>query len=185
MITNGCTNFTRKLVENEQQWKVIACHRFISQKLTLHAHRLHLFFLTHWLSNIWDESLVCPCVLQSPLMRWSKFSEQKQVLRFSLWLFRYYLKTYVYTPSTPCRDVKFCPNIPLGDLSWNLLTEVIWHYQINGFSNSKFWKHWQENVHVGLENDWSGSFVLLYGWNNEDVRWDFSLFKSIKKLWAI
>ena len=23
-----------------------------------------------------------------------------------------------------------------------------------------------------MENDWSGSFVLLYGWNNEDVRWD-------------
>ena len=24
-----------------------------------------------------------------------------------------------------------------------------------------------------MENDWSGSFVSLYGWNNEDVRWDF------------
>ena len=41
-------------------------------------------------------------------------------------------------------------------------------------------------------NDWSGHFVflsgrfvLLNGWNNEDVRWDFSLFKSIGKLWAI
>ena len=36
-----------------------------------------------------------------------------------------------------------------------------------------------------MENDLSGSFVLLYGWNNEDLRWDFSLFKSIGKLWAI
>ena len=36
-----------------------------------------------------------------------------------------------------------------------------------------------------MENDWSGRFVLLYGWNNEDIRWDFSLFKSIGKLWAI
>ena len=36
-----------------------------------------------------------------------------------------------------------------------------------------------------MENDFSDSFVLLYGWNNEDVRWDFSLFKSIGKLWAI
>ena len=62
------------------------------------------------------------------------------LLRFSQWLIRYFLKTYVYTPSTPCRDVKFCPNIPLGDLSWNSLTEVMWHHQINGFSNSKFWK---------------------------------------------
>ena len=106
-------------------------------------------------------------------------------LYLSLWLIRYFLKTYVYTPSIPCRDVKFCPNIPLGDLSWNSLTEVMWHHQINGFSNSKFWKDWQENVHVGLENDWSGSFVLLYGWNNEDVRWGFSLFKSIGKLWAV
>ena len=103
-------------------------------------------------------------------------------LRFSLWLFRYFLKTYVYTPSTPCRDVKSCPKIPLGGLSWNSLTEVMWHYQINGFSNSKVWKSWQENIHVGLENDWSSSFVLLYGWNNEDVRWGFSLFKSIGKL---
>ena len=106
-------------------------------------------------------------------------------LRFSLWLIQYFLKTYVYTPSTPCRDVKFCPNIPLGDLSWNSLIEVMWHHQINSFSNSKFWRNWQENVRVGLENDWSGSFVLLYGWNNEDVRWGFSLFKSIGKLWAI
>ena len=32
-------------------------------------------------------------------------------------LIRYFLKIYVYTPSTPCRDVKFCPNISLGDLS--------------------------------------------------------------------
>ena len=61
-------------------------------------------------------------------------------LRFSLWLIRYFLKTYVYTPSIPCRDVKFCPNIPLGDLSWNSSTEVMWHFQINGYSNSKFWK---------------------------------------------
>ena len=68
------------------------------------------------------------------------------ILRFSLWLIRYFLKTYIYTPSTPCRDVKFCPNIPLGDLSWNSLTELMWHHQINGFSNSKFWKNWQENV---------------------------------------
>ena len=104
-------------------------------------------------------------------------------LRFSLWLFRYFLKTYVYTPSTPCRDVKFCPNIPLGDLSWNSLTEVMWHHQINGFSN--ILKKLTRNVHVGLENDWSGSFVLLYGWNKEDVRWDFALLKSIGKLWAI
>ena len=62
-------------------------------------------------------------------------------LRFSVWLIQYFLKTYVYTPSTPCRDVKFCPNIPLDDLSWNALTEVMWHHQINGFSNSKFWKN--------------------------------------------
>ena len=69
--------------------------------------------------------------------------------------------------------MKFCPNIPLGDLSWNSLREVMWRHYINGFSNSKLWKNWQENVHVGVENDWSGSFVLLYGWNNEDVRWGF------------
>ena len=62
------------------------------------------------------------------------------LLRFSLWLFRYFLKTYVYTPSTPCRDVKFCINIPLGDLRWNSFTEVMWHHQINAFSNSKYWK---------------------------------------------
>ena len=105
-------------------------------------------------------------------------------LRFSLWLIRYFLKTFVYTPSTPCRDVKFSQIIPLGDLLWNSLTEVMWH-QINGFSYSKIWKTWEENVHVAMENDWSGSFVLLYGWNNEDVRWGFSLFKSIGKLWAI
>ena len=61
----------------------------------------------------------------------------------------------------------------------------MWHHQINGFSKSKFWKNWQENVHVGLENDWSGSFVLLYGWNNEDVRWCFSLFKSIQIHWEV
>ena len=24
-----------------------------------------------------------------------------------------------------------------------------------------------------MEKDWPGSFVLPYGWNNEDVRWDF------------
>ena len=36
-----------------------------------------------------------------------------------------------------------------------------------------------------MENDYSDSFVLLYGWNKEDVLWDFSLFKSIGKLWAI
>ena len=30
-----------------------------------------------------------------------------------------------------------------------------------------------------MENDWSGGFVLLYGWNNENVRWGFSLFKSL------
>ena len=59
--------------------------------------------------------------------------------RFSVWLFRYFLKTYVYTPSTPCRDV----SIPLGDLSWNSLTEVMWHHQINGFPHSKFWKFWK------------------------------------------
>ena len=38
------------------------------------------------------------------------------------------------------------------------------------FFKCKILKNWQENVHVGLENDWSGSFVLFYGWNNEDVR---------------
>ena len=95
----------------------------------------------------------------------SHFSSWRKAsaVRFSLWLIQYFLKTVVYTPSTPCRDVKFCPTISLGDLSWNSLTEVMWHHQINGFSNSKFWKNWQENVHVGLENDWSGSFVLRYG----------------------
>ena len=35
-----------------------------------------------------------------------------------------------------------------------------------------------------MENDWSGSFVLLHGWNNEDVRWDFSI-QIHGKLWAI
>ena len=106
-------------------------------------------------------------------------------LRFSLWLIRYFLTTFVYTLSTPCRDVKFCPNIPLGDLSWNSLTKVMWLHHINGFSNSKIWKNWPENVHLEMENYWSGSFVFLYGWNQEDVRWDFSLFKSIEKLWTI
>ena len=106
-------------------------------------------------------------------------------LRFSLWLIRYFLTTFVYTTSTPRRDVKFCPNIPLGNLSWNSLTEVMWIHYSNGFSNSKIWKNWQENIHLEMENDWSGSFVLLYGWNKEDVRWDFSLFKSIEKLWTI
>ena len=53
------------------------------------------------------------------------------------------------------------------------------------FFKCKILKTWHENVHVRLENDWSDSFVLLYGWNNEDVRWGFSLFKSIGKLWAI
>ena len=55
-------------------------------------------------------------------------------------------------------------------------------------SNQRFFKFKilkTDNVHVGSENDWSGSFVLLYGWNKEDVRWAFSLFKSIGKLWAI
>ena len=28
-----------------------------------------------------------------------------------------FLKTFVYTPSTPRRDVKLSRNIPLGDLS--------------------------------------------------------------------
>ena len=36
-----------------------------------------------------------------------------------------------------------------------------------------------------MENDWSGSFVLLFGWNHEDVRWEFFPFKSIGKLWTI
>ena len=61
-------------------------------------------------------------------------------LRFSLWLIRYFLKTFVYIPFTPCREVKFCPNIPLGDLSWNSLTEVMWRHHMNGFSNSKIQK---------------------------------------------
>ena len=39
-----------------------------------------------------------------------------------------FLKSFVYTPSTPCRDVKFCSNIPLGDLSWKSLTEVMWRH---------------------------------------------------------
>ena len=33
-----------------------------------------------------------------------------------------------------------CLYIPLGDLSWNSLTEVMWHHHINGFSHSKIWK---------------------------------------------
>ena len=39
--------------------------------------------------------------------------------RFSIWLIRKILKAFVYTPSTPCRDVKFSRNIPHGsdDLS--------------------------------------------------------------------
>ena len=45
--------------------------------------------------------------------------------------------TFVYTTYTPCRDVKFCPNISLGDLSSNSLTEVMWLHHSNGFSNSK------------------------------------------------
>ena len=48
---------------------------------------------------------------------WKSFgtvSVNNEVLRFSLWLIRYFLKTYVYTPSTPSRNVKFCPNIPCG-----------------------------------------------------------------------
>ena len=61
-------------------------------------------------------------------------------LRFSIWLIRYFLKTFVYTPSTPRRDVKLSQNIPLGDLSWKSLTEVMWPHHINGFLNSKIWK---------------------------------------------
>ena len=99
---------------------------------------------------------------------------QASDLRFSVWLIRYFLKTFVYTPSTPCRDVKFSPNIPLGDLSWKSLTEFMWHRHIIGFFLiQKFEKNWPEKVHVRVEKDWSGSFVFLYVWNNEDVRWDF------------
>ena len=43
----------------------------------------------------------------------------------SLWLIRYFLIIFVCTPSTPCRDVKFCPTILLGDLSRISLTEVM------------------------------------------------------------
>ena len=32
-------------------------------------------------------------------------------------LSRYFLKTIVYTPPTPCRDGKFPQHTPLGDLS--------------------------------------------------------------------
>ena len=36
--------------------------------------------------------------------------------RFSIWLIWYFLTSFVFTPFTPCRDVKFCPNISLGVL---------------------------------------------------------------------
>ena len=90
-------------------------------------------------------------------------------------IIRYFLRTFVYTSSTPCRDVKFCPNIPLGDLSWNSLTEVMWLHHIKSFSNSKIWKKLTRKRSPRNGNEWSGSFVLLCGWNKEDVRGIFSI----------
>ena len=58
----------------------------------------------------------------------------------------------------------------------------MWLHHMNGFSHSKMWKNWQEDVHLVMENDWSGSFVLLYGWNKENVRWDFF---SIQIHWEV
>ena len=53
------------------------------------------------------------------------------------------------------------------------------------FSNSKIWKKL-----IGKRSRRSGKglvwqFVLLFGWNNEDVRRDVFLLKSIGKLWVI
>ena len=67
--------------------------------------------------------------------------------------------------------------------------EIRWQKSCDIITSTVFkfknYKSWQENIHVGMKNESSGGFVLLYGWNNEDVRWGFSLFKSIGKLWAI
>ena len=65
----------------------------------------------------------------------------KSGLRFSLCLFRYFLKTYVYTPSTLCRDVKFCPNIPLAifhEIRWRKSCDIIKStvFQIQNFENT-------------------------------------------------
>ena len=50
------------------------------------------------------------------------------------------------------------------------------------FFKFKNLKSWQENIHVGMENDSSAGFVLLCGWNNEDVRWGFF---SIQIHWEV
>ena len=110
-----------------------------------------------------------------------------RTLRLSIWLIRYFLKTFVYTPSTPCRDVKFSQNIPLSDLSWKSLAEVMWRHHINGFSNSIFGKtdkktSTKEWKMIGLT-----VFILLYVWNNEDVRWDFfcsNPLRSYEQIWV-
>ena len=52
------------------------------------------------------------------------------------------------------------------------------------FQIQNFEKNWQENVHVGIENDWSGSFVLLYGWNNGRCMVGVFSIQSIGKLWS-
>ena len=69
------------------------------------------------------------------------------------------------------------PKHSLRDLSWKSLTESCDVITSTVFQIQNFEKNWQEIIHVGMEYDWSGSFVLLYVWNtHEDVRWYFSIY---------
>ena len=145
--------FVRKL------WSLKTClakdFLFISLAIKVGGLKKELsrIFLFHYMSTCqvwpicWNKMVLMYLEGKTKAKRATKILEGRKCakiqgngLRFSLWVFRYFLKTYVYTPSTPCRDVKFCPNIPLGDLSWNSLTEVMWHHQINGFFKFKILK---------------------------------------------
>ena len=56
------------------------------------------------------------------------------------------------------------PSAIFHEIRWQKSCDII---KSTVFQIQNFEKNWLENVHVGLENDWSGGFVLLYGWNNE------------------
>ena len=74
---------------------------------------------------------------------------------------------------------KTFPSVIFPENHWQKSCDVI---TSTVFQIQKFEKNWRENVNVGMENDWSESFVLLCGWNNEDVRWDFF---SIQIYWEV
>ena len=99
------------------------------------------------------------CPAKAHKVNWkSEFAD----FELKLWKW-YFLKTYVYTPSTPCKDVKFCPNIP-----WQSFMKFIDRSHVTSsnqrFSNSRFWKNWQEIFLSVFQNFESFLKTFTYDW---------------------